>query len=110
MWQETNAGVAELADALDSKSSGLNNRVGSSPTFGTIDIKGFAGFPVKPIFVLFCSKKQLVTGFCDIEALNQTKQNIERAKKIAQVGEKSTRAIFYLSILSRRGRLVVLGR
>ena len=29
------AEVAELADALDSKSSVLNGRVGSSPTFGT---------------------------------------------------------------------------
>ena len=30
-----NAGVAELVDALDSKSSADFQRVGSSPTFGT---------------------------------------------------------------------------
>ncbi len=29
------AEVAELADAADSKSAGLNTRVGSTPTFGT---------------------------------------------------------------------------
>lgn len=33
---KTNAEVAELADAADSKSAGLNTRVGSTPTFGTI--------------------------------------------------------------------------
>ena len=32
---KTNAEVAELADAADSKSAGLNTRVGSTPTFGT---------------------------------------------------------------------------
>lgn len=31
-----NAEVAEPADALDSKSSGLNTRVGSTPTFCTL--------------------------------------------------------------------------
>lgn len=33
--QLRNAEVAEPADALDSKSSGLNTRVGSTPTFCT---------------------------------------------------------------------------
>ena len=33
---ETNAEVAELADALDSKSSVVTLRAGSSPAFGTI--------------------------------------------------------------------------
>lgn len=34
--QGKHAKVAELVDALDSKSSELKTRVGSSPTFGTI--------------------------------------------------------------------------
>ena len=36
---ETNAEVAELADALDSKSSVVTLRAGSSPAFGTIELK-----------------------------------------------------------------------
>ena len=37
------AGVVKLADALDSKSSGLHARVGSNPTLGTQKSPAYAG-------------------------------------------------------------------
>lgn len=49
----SNAEVAELADAADSKSAGLNTRVGSTPTFGTNKIKGF-----RVLYILEKNKKQ----------------------------------------------------
>lgn len=57
-WSEIVAGVAESADALDSKSSGLNARVGSSPTSGTVfhvvcvlrGLRHFFGSPAGPQF------------------------------------------------------------
>jgi hypothetical protein len=42
LFKQIYAEVAELADALDSKSSVLKRRVGSTPTFGTI-INGYQG-------------------------------------------------------------------
>lgn len=46
LFKQIYAEVAELADALDSKSSVLKRRVGSTPTFGTIinDTKGYKVF------------------------------------------------------------------
>jgi len=44
LFKQIYAEVAELADALDSKSSVLKRRVGSTPTFGTNDTKQKSNF------------------------------------------------------------------
>ena len=51
---ETNAEVAELADALDSKSSVVTLRAGSSPAFGTSKFKPQEDF----LLGLFCVSYQ----------------------------------------------------
>ena len=40
-----------MADALDSKSSGVTPRAGSSPAFGTKPNKGCRIFVLQPLFV-----------------------------------------------------------
>ena len=64
--------MAELADALDSKSSALYGREGSSPSSGTLLIKGFSRFPLAdskaynfkcPLFV-----PRLLSGRCHDDA------------------------------------------
>ena len=45
------AEVAELADALDSKSSVVTLRAGSSPAFGTTDIKALGRSPQGFLFL-----------------------------------------------------------
>ena len=49
---ETNAEVAELADALDSKSSVVTLRAGSSPAFGTIENTGPERISSRGFFVV----------------------------------------------------------
>ena len=46
----TIAEVAELADALDSKSSVVTLRAGSSPAFGTIENTGLADVSARSFF------------------------------------------------------------
>ena len=53
----TIAEVAELADALDSKSSVVTLRAGSSPAFGTIEDTGLADVSARSFLRNFCLKK-----------------------------------------------------
>ena len=53
----TIAEVAELADALDSKSSVVTLRAGSSPAFGTIENAGLAEVSARSFFMKFCLEK-----------------------------------------------------
>ena len=46
------AEVAELADALDSKSSVVTLRAGSSPAFGTIEFTGLPSVLLESLFLL----------------------------------------------------------
>ena len=61
------AGVVKLVDALDSKSSGLCARVGSIPTFGTNNNKGFSVFAKTLFCCLKNESKHIVSRiFCKI--------------------------------------------
>ena len=53
------AEVAELADALDSKSSVVTLRAGSSPAFGTTSTNGLF-FLEKAVFFYFCIYKLML--------------------------------------------------
>ena len=59
----TIAEVAELADALDSKSSVVTLRAGSSPAFGTIENTGLAEVSARSFLRNFCLKKCRGTQF-----------------------------------------------
>ena len=59
----TIAEVAELADALDSKSSVVTLRAGSSPAFGTIENTGLAEVSARSFFMKFCLEKCRGTQF-----------------------------------------------
>ena len=48
--------MAELADALDSKSSVVTLRAGSSPAFGTIENIGLAEVSARPFLRNLCLK------------------------------------------------------
>ena len=53
----TIAEVAELADALDSKSSVVTLRAGSSPAFGTIEDTGLAEVSARSFFAEILPEK-----------------------------------------------------
>ena len=57
------AEVAELADALDSKSSVVTLRAGSSPAFGTIEIIGLPSVLLESLFLLLFYFDSLFDSF-----------------------------------------------